>query len=1253
MATNGAGAAARRRRFRWADRDERIPLRLSVENGLQPIAKLGRAPVLSTVHLGYSREMCSARRRIAFATALAAALFSVGSRAIALPDLRAAAISAALTPLRDKSLPLDRRLDALRNPELAYGGREAAALLVEIILEEKNPSSVRTEAATALVNVLREEPIGRNGQAWPAPDLLTIRFVLPLAGSIRGGKGEPHFRALIADVLGRLGEAARPAIADLTPLLRDRHPEVRTAAARALGGFAAEATSSRKALMAAFKDPTSPRELRVVAAESLLRFRDEESSTLLIDLAEDLTVDISLRRVAAKAVVQRMLAGNNAMGREGPSPKLITRARTAYRNLLAVRDQDPDLLVYALILTVRGSESPCEDALRATLRRLAGDVRDARIRQRALGRLAQCAAGDPSAVNEEMLALAARRLNFDGSDEVRTGALNLLKLAPPDDGVVTEEILRHAMDDPVMSVRSACVSALGERKVFKRAIVAALLPALRDEAEPAVRANIASVLATLGDEDPSVSRALADSLANDSAPVVRATVAATLGRVRVTPEAIAALRDALEDEDQDQVKRVIGAIGRFRDRRDAILLPLLYDKQREPVWAEIMTSLASEPGLSPAATKAAADLLATPGDARVHAVTVYALGTSLDPGRALPELTRAASTPGQTREALDAATLLSRRFAEERDSSFLPELSTAEATFVSLNLEHAELTRNIALLRTVERTRWTAWLLSGAQDRPLQSLAVLYLLLLWLVYRLKPNWISRLDAALWPLEQRTRIPVSKVLLFGFLRSTARVMDAWVEDVAPVARTRFAREETVLRHPVRIATDTLIGGVITRDLPGRTLRERVDERRCVILIQGEGGSGKTNLLCHLGRLALAEERSQRLSSRRWMLPILVDADIHDAGTTPAVLVATVQSKLKELAALPDLPRESLVRSLLRSGRILLLIDRFSELDRATRNLVQPGTPAFPAACLVLASRLDERLGGTPRLVLEPCRLRGNRIAELLQKYLAERKHSPESDETLFRDCALLSRIAGKDGSTLMLATMYAEYLIGRAEAEAADVPRTRAPDPPRNVPDLMGSYLSSLNATVLAARDEEGQRSENVLDHATVHQATKIVAWECVHAELKPRPASRAVVRAALELGIRTVDPDVLLTYLEKRLRLLRTLVHAPDTIEMTLDPLCEYLAAFHLFETHRRFGEPDLDKLLRRIGAASNDPDMDLGFARAVVDVFASERLRQGTSDSDPRQRALFEFAGQLPALLDKRRALGPAPVDAEEAAAP
>ena len=330
--------------------------------------------------------------------------------------------------------------------------------------------------------------------------------------------------------------------------------------------------------------------------------------------------------------------------------------------------------------------------------------------------------------------------------------------------------------------------------------------------------------------------------------------------------------------------------------------------------------------------------------------------------------------------------------------------------------------------------------------------------------------------------------------------------------------------------------------------GKDLRSTFAQGLGCLLIWGEGGAGKTSLACQVAIWAMAAEPEQRPCDHL-MVPVLIEHDLDFAvapGKEP--LTEAIRRQLQDLVEVPESIPEALIERLLRQRRVLVLIDHLSEMSKATRDKIQPAMPHFLANALIVTSRMEEPLGGVTKTVIRPLRVAGNRLSSFMEAYLTQRQKRDLFDDPAFFDaCSRLSLMVGKRAITVLLAKLYAEHMIAVQEGGV----ETGLPE---NIPDLMLSYLNTLNRSV----------SEGKLADRTVHRDAKAIAWECLQQSFRPTPARLAQVLAAMGGD----DAEARLKYLEERLHVIQTVQPAQDQVRMVLDPLTEYLAGLYLVEQY-------------------------------------------------------------------------------------
>ena len=167
-------------------------------------------------------------------------------------------------------------------------------------------------------------------------------------------------------------------------------------------------------------------------------------------------------------------------------------------------------------------------------------------------------------------------------------------------------------------------------------------------------------------------------------------------------------------------------------------------------------------------------------------------------------------------------------------------------------------------------------------------------------------------------------------------------------------------------------------------------------------------------------------------------------------------------------------EWLCTGFLENGRLLVIIDGLSEMTPAPDQQL-PLHPEYSIAALILTSRSEHLWAGGAHTDIRPLRIDSDHLSPFMNAYLG--KNNRLADTDLFEACRRLATLVGNRRITPLLARMYAEQL---ANAHAS---QKMLPD---NIPALVLGYVSTLN------RDRKAEDPE----HATIHCAAEIAAWEC-------------------------------------------------------------------------------------------------------------------------------------------------------------
>ena len=802
-----------------------------------------------------------------------------------------------------------------------------------------------------------------------------------------------------------------------------------------------------------------------------------------------------------------------------------------------------------------------------------------------------------------------------------------------------------ALQDSRPALRLKAIDSLAAIGATAKAAVPDLRTALKDSDEQ-VRQSAAKALGNIGVDAKAAVPDLIDTLNDDSVAVRVQTISALPNLGSDAKTAVPELIPALSDSSRSVRLAAIDALARFgQDAKPAVqpLAQLLSDPDRQIRVATAITlgrigadASAAVPELTRALAKS--DRATRPW----AAMALGKIGTNDKP--AISELTKALSDPEkdvrskaaaslgkiglEARSALselvktlkdeDSGVRLNSASAIDRISGSLQDkaaaLTTSELASAYAALESAQppleaaknddilasVRRSLSVLKTQKDSRLFERLFEWSRANPAIAGVLLYLIAmpsLWgLLLLIRPLWLLKLNHFLKPytdfeipspLGGSLKVPLRLVLFLAMFHYHPRVLDAWIAGQIEVAREAFDHKNTVSDCKVYIPIPVVLGGNTIAELASQDLHSTFWDGRQCLLIWGEGGIGKTSLACNLAKWAMADDRASRLC-RHQMLPVLIEQELDfklpaDKHPFREAIRGQVQALIDATEPISD----EFLEKLLRQRRILVIVDRLSELSEATRAQIRPGHPDFPANALIVTSRVEETLDEVPKTTVKPLRIEGNRLSSFLEAYLTQRnKRELFTDSEYFDACSQLSKLVGQRNITVLLAKLYAEQMIAKEEGVSED-------NLPDNIPDLMLSYLNELN------RDA----AENEPDNSTIHKDAQIIAWECLRQYYHPAPAKREAILAEMEAktGAESEVVKARLKHLEKRLRIVQAVGPAQDQICFALDPLAECLAALYLVELYRDQKKP-WEAWLTQADAMPGAPESIQGFLLAMRD---------------------------------------------------
>jgi hypothetical protein len=308
----------------------------------------------------------------------------------------------------------------------------------------------------------------------------------------------------------------------------------------------------------------------------------------------------------------------------------------------------------------------------------------------------------------------------------------------------------------------------------------------------------------------------------------------------------------------------------------------------------------------------------------------------------------------------------------------------------------------------------------------------------------------------------------------------------------------------------------------------------------ILISGPGGAGKTTLACQIGSRSLGTP-NQILLGRHKMLPLLIDADVPEDATKAGGFYPYVAGLLR--SALNENRRitVALTRALLRSGRVLIIVDGLSERSLASSRAFDPQRHDFEIHRLIVTSR--NRLIPGISTIIETETIPTGGLFDFLDRYLDEmqehRLGTKPSELAVLDAVTNLKRLLGGTPCTPLLVSMWAK-----------EIGAPLGGGKPRAVTSLMDNYIRRLLRP--AANGNETFLNRLTLD------AAKIAECELGEQYL-PSHVTRAAALDALK-ALEAEDLDRRLNLLE-RSQILEAPSQDYDNIRIAPDPIAEHLVA--------------------------------------------------------------------------------------------
>jgi HEAT repeat protein len=881
-------------------------------------------------------------------------------------------------------------------------GPSAVSAIEEVraLLEVDNPAMCREAADT----------IGKFGPAAR----IAIR---DLADLLVNPKSTAALRRSAANSLRQMHEEAIDAFKELKRALSDKDLEVRRAATDAIAELGAEAASALEDIksLLAEKNPKL-----TFSAMNAMRAIGPGASSALSELNEILEApDGRLWQNAADAVaaigpdersihaLTALLDGGHPAAQRSAADALAKAGKRASSSVASLhrllgRDCPPDVRRSAAdaLASIGQSASMAVGSLSRGL----SETTQAEVSLKlsfanALGQIGQAG---PEARK------ALKQMTYDHRPALRHAAIVAIRLIEPDgDTTRDQSFVQHLTalvadkgQDP--RVQRAAIEELGQIGTSAAVALGPLKDRLRDSPTWEIRRSAANALRRIS--SPDANPALADALEDPHWDVCRSAAYALLwigpgsGSVEQLTKALESpdwvlsgiAADALAKMSEPPVRRLIDTL-RFSNRpmaraNAAVSLRQLKSKARTAV-GELRQRVIndSDPDVRSSALSAIKEI---DGDMRANADRV------------------------QDSELNEYASIIRPILNEPKTYSPIDKPRFDE---LSQDLDSTDKSLKQSL-----NNRWRRYVWGLFRDNKVISLPLFYALSMLLIWT--TLYFLRRSSLVTISESLTRLPtisVPKIELklswtvvrwgtfLGFFDRQSGVLDRWVAEKLPRARESFRARTTVKDRAEYVSSVHLAAqGVLRSSVDDELLTEFLRDGHATLLIEGPPGCGKTSLACYI---ALRASGAKNVIGPHPMLPVMIEpelvTDLHpQAGESDDVsdsnpakparvaghsgLIELIRGLLRSYLGEPHAPSAHLVESLLRTRRVLVIVDRYSEMREPKKLWLNLAYADSPVNALIVTSR-DPHPELKTGWTLKPLPIPVNNLNTFIRSYLRVR------------------------------------------------------------------------------------------------------------------------------------------------------------------------------------------------------------------------------------------------------------------------
>lgn len=470
-----------------------------------------------------------------------------------------------------------------------------------------------------------------------------------------------------------------------------------------------------------------------------------------------------------------------------------------------------------------------------------------------------------------------------------------------------------------------------------------------------------------------------------------------------------------------------------------------------------------------------------------------------------------------------------------------------------------------------------------------------------------PQWLPQIAAALERVDHAIQIKnfylleiFRAVLLPDFVIYRERILDRWMATLVTNRNviSKFENRPVVKERQNYVQAAIKVNGE-TIGRPDRSYFASLltGRHRYCLEIVGEGGAGKTSLACQLakwGLQATISDWNKNIIGFPPFLPLILDFDLPVDKIEPRELNMTFTNLVGErLCSLLDydgeLP-EAMIKRLLRTRRIVLIVDRLSELSGGTASLIFDTANSSLVSALVVTSRraMAEKFGRECTNI-EPLRIDEQHLLPFLIEYLRGHEAANFTDEEYETIRQQIQEVVKGRRVTALFVTMYADVLLYQIASQE------HSAETPKNLPELILAYIHRTNTAIT-----DGLATSEVV------RAGKMLAWSCLKRRLQPGEIHEA---KALELLGADKAAQATLSYLVDRIHLLQAVGPTGDRYRFSLEPVAEYLAVMQRVEAYKD-SATKWSELFGRANQLCAEGHSCSSFLRALRDVLTTSEAK-------------------------------------------